>query len=80
MQHLWYMVPLCIIRQETVTVKHLERNSQVAESCAARKIANILSNCAPRQARCLYIKANLSHIPVVLCMKMRPSSCKRHRS
>lgn len=60
MQHclkvLWH---LCITRQETVMVRLLERNSQVIESTAAHKFADILSNCTPGQARCLYIKATL---------------------
>lgn len=65
-----FMASLYVLRQETVTIRHLERNSQVARSSAACKIANILSNCTPGQVRCLYIKGNFIHIPVVLCMKI----------
>lgn len=72
------MAPLWILKEETVTIRHLERNSQVVRSSAACKIANILSYCTPGQARCLYIKGNFIHIPVVLCMKIWPSSFKWH--
>lgn len=45
MQHLSksFMSPLCISRQETVTVRYLDRNSPVVEPSAAHKIINILS-------------------------------------